>query len=294
MGEKWLVLGHGSVGASLVNRLVRTDGNFAFVYDPKPRLPVPQVPGLQQVGRGPVPEVDFVAVCVPPAASGVAAAFVRESVPGAPTVFDWTSALPGTKKRAAEVVAGAWVDIALLDSLDKQDESALLAVSGPRAAEESGVLRRLGFEVVVVGREVGDAAQTKLVRSLFMKSLEALVVEARAIGSELDPSGTAWESVERNLGPIFSGFADLLVVTDATHASRRSVEIAEAVEFARSEGYDPIVAAAAGRALAQLGALWEIERDVADEGLRAVLDRAIGVFGRVPTPTAEMDDELRQ
>lgn len=218
-------------------------------------------------------------MCVPPQASLVAARFVSDAVPGAVPVFDWTSALPSTKQEAAAIVAGPWVDVVLLDSLDKVDELALLAVSGPGAAEHGRALERLSFEVVVVGDEVGQAAQTKLVRSLFMKALEALVVEARSIATKLDTTGTTWQSVERNLGKAFADFADLLVVTDTAHAARRGLEVDEAVDFARSQGFDPVMAAAAGEALGRLGALWQrLGPAVADGGPLPVLLQAVDAF----------------
>jgi 3-hydroxyisobutyrate dehydrogenase-like beta-hydroxyacid dehydrogenase len=278
--EKWLILGHGSVGGSLVKRL-QARGGASCVYDPKPRVAVPEGTGVVRVTRGPIEDVDYVAACVPPAASATAARFVRDNVAGKPPVFDWTSALPATKREAASTVLGSWVDIALLDSLDKDDELALVAISGPSAADLRSALERLAFEVVVVGPEVGQAAQTKLVRSLFMKGLEALVMEARAIASQLDASGTSWQSIERNLGRTFGSFADLLVVTDATHAARRSAEIKEAVEFAREQGFEPAIASASGDALSRLGDLWgRMGPDLAGSGPGPVLRQAVDAFSR--------------
>jgi 3-hydroxyisobutyrate dehydrogenase-like beta-hydroxyacid dehydrogenase len=276
--ERWLIIGHGSVGGSLVKRL-QARGGAPWVYDPKPRVAVPEADGAVRVTRGPVEGVDYVATCVPPAASAAAAQFVRDNVPGKPPVFDWTSALPATKREAASTVLGSWVDIALLDSLDKDDELALLAISGPEAAELKNTLERLAFEVVVVGPEVGQAAQTKLVRSLFMKGLEALLMEARSIATQLDASGTTWKSIERNLGRTFASFADLLVVTDATHAARRGAEIKEAVEFVRDQGFEPVIAAAAGEALSRLGDLWSsVGPEVTSSGPGPVLLRAVDAF----------------
>ena len=210
-------------------------------------------------------------------------------------MFDWTSALPATNREAASIVEGPWVDVALLDSLDKQDDSALLAVSGQDAATHGRALRDLSFDLVVVGPDVGQAAQTKLVRSLFMKGLEALVIEARSIAARLDPTGTAWQSIERNLGSAFAGFADLLVVTDATHAARRSTEIGEAVEFARTRGIEPLVAAAAWEALSRLGALWdEIGPGLDGAGPELLLEHALHVFsdGNRPPVRAEAEPSL--
>ena len=193
---------------------------------------MPGSEGIVHITAGPLEGVDYVAICVPAAASSEAAAFVRGAIQGRVPVFDWTSALPLVKREAALIAGLPWLDVALLDSLDKVNDNPLVVLSGPEATSHSEVLRELSFDVVVAGPEVGGAAQVKLVRSLFMKGLEALVIEARSIGRRLDTAGTAWRSIERNLGTVFADFADLLVVSDAAHATRRSMEIGEAVEFA--------------------------------------------------------------
>ena len=131
MREQWLVIGHGSVGGSLVNRLLAA-GSTTFVYDPQPRVLILETDTVVRVTEGPLESVDYIALCVPAAAAAAAARLIRDAVLGEPPVFDWTSALPEAKKEAAAMVSGSWVDIALLDSLDKEDEFALLAVSGPR------------------------------------------------------------------------------------------------------------------------------------------------------------------
>ena len=144
----------------------------------------------------------------------------------------------------------------------------------------------------MVGPEVGQAAQTKLVRSLFMKGLEALVMEARSIATQLDTSGTTWQSIERNLGATFGSFADLLVVTDATHAARRSAEVKEAVKFVRGQGFDPLIATAAGDTLSRLGDLWStMGPDVANSGPRSVLLQAVDVFTNDARASVSSDTE---
>lgn len=295
MRQSWLIIGHGSVGGSLVARLLATSGSI-YVYDPQPRIGVPGSDRVVPIAGGPLAGLDYVAVCVPPSASMAAAQFIRDAVRGAPTVFDWTSALPATKKQAASLVEGAWVDVALLDSLDKEDESALVAISGQDASAHAGALEDLTFDVVVVGPEVGQAAQTKLVRSLFMKGLEALVIEARSIAARLDSTGTAWESVERNLGPAFAEFADLLVLTDANHALRRSAEIGEAVEFARAKGLEPLMGAAAWEALSRLAALWRDSAlpDLDGAGTALLLQHAVRVFSDGHHTPVSTEPELGQ
>lgn len=279
MRKAWLIIGHGSVGGSLVKRLLAGESKV-YVYDPHPRLDLPGSGQVVPVTEGPIEGLDYVAICVPAAASTEAATFVRDTVEGSIPVFDWTSALPATKKDAALIAGRPWLDVALLDSVDRVNHNPLVALSGHDAATHSRALRELSFDVVVVGQEVGGAARVKLVRSLFMKGLEALVMEARAIARRLEPTGTAWQSIERNLGPTFAKFADLLVVSDATHATRRSMEIGEAVEFARGQGLEPLIATAACEVLSRLGTLWDTAPPAVTEEVfpELLLQHALSVF----------------
>ena len=152
------------------------------------------------------------------------------------------------------------VDVALLDSLDGDAERPILAVSGPEAEHGAEVLGDLGFAVSVVGDVVGDAAALKYLRSIFMKSLEALTIEFAALASDLDRGGVVRDSIEHNLGRQFVSFMDLLLATNRVHADRRSRELADAVETLAGEGLRPEVAEAAVAVLRDAADAWNALR----------------------------------
>ena len=87
--------------------------------------------------------------------------------------------------------------------------------------------------VDVAGAECGDAALLKLARSLFMKSLEALVIEFEAAIAPLAGRDIVVGSIERNLGERFTAFSRMLIETDRIHAARRSRELEEAIAILR-------------------------------------------------------------
>jgi hypothetical protein len=127
-------------------------------------------------------------------------------------------------------------DVALMDSLDDEAAHPSLAVSGPEADEAAGLLRGLGFRVEVVGGACGDAARLKLARSLFMKSLEALVLEFEAALAPVEGRAVVSRSIEANLGPHFTAFSRMLIETDRIHAGRRARELEEAILAFRESG----------------------------------------------------------
>jgi 3-hydroxyisobutyrate dehydrogenase-like beta-hydroxyacid dehydrogenase len=224
---RWLIVGHGSVGSALARRMVRA-GIRPWVFDPAPRVPVANGAHLTSLKDAGV--FDYAVSCVSPSAAMSAVEAARTALAPSALYLDWNTLPPDAKQRvAASAPAGVVVDVALMDTLDQEAESPSLAVSGPQAGRAVAVLRALGFTVDEVGDACGDAARLKLSRSLFMKGLEALVVEFRAAIAPFAGGEVVLASIERNVGVQFMSFARMLIETDRLHAARRANELAEAV-----------------------------------------------------------------
>jgi hypothetical protein len=279
MRNHWLIVGHGTVGSFLSSRVLEA-GDRVWIRDDDPRLTLPSASDVTLVTATERVSPSSVAVCVPAQATASVGEYLRSSVEGHPLIYDWTSASPSAKVDSAGPMVDTWIDVALLDSLDRAIDRPLLSISGARGAEAAAMLRRLGFDVAVAGDRVGQAAGVKLTRSLFMKSLEALVVEFRAVATGFDPAGAAWLSIERNLGKVFGEFADVLVTSDAAHAGRRAAELRHALSLAADQGYSTVVAEAALEVLVRLADLWSAQRPTAGASVPELLAEAQPVFRR--------------
>jgi 3-hydroxyisobutyrate dehydrogenase-like beta-hydroxyacid dehydrogenase len=249
---RWLIVGHGSVGASLAERL-HAAGVDVTVVDPSPRLPV--TTGEHVSTPGPA-AFGYAISCVPPGAAEEVAPLAAAALSEGGLLFDWNTVAPAVKQRIAEATSASTVDVALLDSLDGGAGAPFLAVSGPDADRGAASLRRLGFDVDVVGSEVGQAATLKYLRSIFMKSLEALALEFASLASGFDGGGTVRKSIERNLGHRYDDFIDLLLATNRVHAARRAGELTDAVATFRAEGFELELADAAVQVLRRAAATW--------------------------------------
>ena len=277
VSRRWLVVGHGSVGSVLTQRILAS-GGMVSVFDTSPRIPVPSAERLVLLEAGTRPSVDYVVLCVPADVAVEAVAYFRSTIDDRPTVFDWTSSSPAAKRAVAIDGPGTWVDVALMDSLDKAARRPLLAVSGEAASRTAGALESVGFDVMVVGDQVGEAAAVKLVRSLFMKSLEILVIEARAVGTYLDPSGRPGPRWDAASAEEFASFADLLVESNVAHAVRRGGEIREAIALAAAGGCRPVMAAAAATVFDDLARQWGDTRPSPGAPVAELLSHALPVF----------------
>jgi hypothetical protein len=252
--SRWLVVGHGSVGSFITERLAGSGAPVA-VLDPAPRLPITSGTPVAMVEAG---AYDCVVSCVPPS--------VAETVPGTVSgafasdglFFDWNTVAPDVKRRIAEAVPAATIDVALLDSVDGGNgRRPRLAVSGTRSVRGRELLESAGFDVVEAGADVGQAAALKYLRSVFMKTLEALVLEFSALAADLDPNEIVSSSLTNNLGPEFAEFMDLLVTTNRVHAGRRASELADAVASFSGGGTTPDLAAAAVGVLRLAALAWD-------------------------------------
>jgi len=252
---RWLIVGHGSVGSALVRRLGRI-GVRPSVYDPAPRLPIVAADHLARLDLA-GGAFDIVVSCVIPAAALQALAGVRTALKPATLYLEWNTVTPETKRAVAAAAPCAVLDVALMDTLDDEAASPSLALSGPEAGNAAEVLRRLGFRVDIAGPECGDAALLKLARSLFMKSLEALVIEFEAAIAPLSGREIVVGSIERNLGERFTAFARMLIETDRLHAARRSRELEEAIEVFQHADKSTRVAEAATDVLGAAAAAWQ-------------------------------------
>jgi len=277
----WLVVGHGSVGSFLAARLVAGGVNVS-VFDPDPRVAI--VHGAR-IGHPRDGRFDYVVSCVSPGAAGEVAALVAGSVDPAGIFFDWNTIAPAVKQRIRGDVGAAMIDVALLDSLDAAVERPSLAISGDRADEAAERLEGHGFRVAVAGEVVGQAATLKYLRSIFMKGLEAVVLEYASLASEVDGEPIVRASLRSNLGDTFVRFMDLLLATNRIHAERRSRELADALAVF-GDGIKPRVSLAAVEVLRDAAEAWTGDAAPpvdADSG--ALANHLHGVLWREPAST---------
>jgi hypothetical protein len=194
--------------------------------------------------------------------------------------LEWNTLTPAAKQTIAAVAPEAVVDVALMDTLDQEAAHPSLAISGPQAAKAAALLRSFDFLVAEVGAACGDAALLKLSRSLFMKCLEALVLEFQAAIAPLAGRPIVIESIERNLGHRFTAFSRMLIETDRIHAERRATELEEAVAVFGARGRSLAVAEASVDVLRAAAAAWRLagapRPGTAAEALAAFLSSELG------------------
>ena len=145
--------------------------------------------------------------------------------------IDINSVSPQRKRETARLVeeAGAdYLDMAVMAPVYPRGHATPVLIAGAPAASMLPRLRELGFQADVAGEAPGSATAIKMVRSVFVKGLEAITVEALLAA---EASG-CFEEIFGSLSQSFPGldwskFPVYQVERTTRHGRRRAAEMRE-------------------------------------------------------------------
>ena len=148
---------------------------------------------------------------------------------GAQTIYaDLNTTAPEIKQHIAQRAERSGVlmaDVAVLAPVPRDGHRTALLASGGGAEGFVALMEPFGMSLTVVPGAAGEAARMKLLRSIFMKGLAALVIEslgaARVSGSEV------WlrDRIAQELGEGGAALVERLVSGSYEHAPRREQEV---------------------------------------------------------------------
>lgn len=167
--------------------------------------------------------------------------------------LDLSSAVPKKKKEIEAVIrqSGAhFLDGGILNSPEVLWEKTPVVLSGPEAASVAARLNACGMSIRALGSEIGQASGLKILRSIFAKSLEALLLEtytaADYYGVLPQVQQALLDMFEREaIAPMF----ERMVATDAVHALRRAKEIESMAQVLEADRLDSTMSRAAAKKL---------------------------------------------
>jgi len=182
--------------------------------------------------------------------------------------FDCDSCAPQTKTLTAgevDAAGGRYVDTAVMAPVHPRLHKTPLLISGPHAGDAAPLLAGLGMEAQIHEGPVGAASAIKMVRSIVMKGLEAIVAECVLAGTK---AGVI-DAVLDSLDDTYPGFdwrkrSAYMLERVMTHGARRAAEMREVALTVELLGLDPAMSSASVR--------WQ--QDIGELGLRATADEA--------------------
>ncbi len=189
----------------------------------------------------------------------VAARSVAPHLVQGQVLLDINSVSPRRKQDTAGLVegaGGAYLDMAVMAPVHPRGHATPVLLAGPEAERLAPILTAMGFSLEVVGPEHGAATAVKMVRSLFVKGLEAITVETLLAAS----ASGCFDRVADSLARSFPGLgwpdcAAYFFERTLLHGTRRAAEMRESAATIADLGLAGGLAAQIAEVQERMGAL---------------------------------------
>jgi len=161
---------------------------------------------------------------------------------------DFNSASPMVKKKIAKIIeakGASFVDgvIMTTPSIDKHKAKIFLSGNGAQRFSDFGL--NWGMNLTIVGDKPGQAATIKMIRSIFAKGIEVLLIEAFHAAEKYGITEHVFDSLKDFLtNRSFDELVNVLVVSDVSHALRRSYEMEDVVKTLKEVNVNAIMSEA--------------------------------------------------
>lgn len=167
-----------------------------------------------------------------------------DDIPKTALYADLSTNSQGTKKTLAAIAGDAqlqFVDVALLTTVPGRGLKTPAVAAGDGATRYVEIFNGLGVPVERVSDDPGDAALRKLLRSIVVKGLAAIVIEAMRAGERAGCRDWLWENLARQITDADEAFLARLLGGTEKHAIRRLHEMEACVSLLDELGVDPIL-----------------------------------------------------
>jgi len=206
---------------------------------------------------------------------------IAPHLPDGVLVYDGNSCAPGTKRGNAAIVghAGArYVDMAIMAPVHPRLHRTPVLLAGPHAGAGHEILTRLGMRADIAGAEVGQAAAVKMIRSVMVKGMEALMAECVLAGRRAGVEDVVLDSLQASFpGWDWREQAAYDLERMMVHGTRRAAEMREVARTVRELGLSGAMSAATADWQALVGALG-LRAGADDMGARS--DAVLAALGR--------------
>ena len=164
---------------------------------------------------------------------------------------DLNSVSPELKRAIDRVISATgahFVEVAVMAPAPPYGHKVPMLVGGTGGGEFIERMKPFGMRMEYTSARVGEAAATKMCRSIIVKGMEALLTECVLGATRYDAEERVFASLAETFPGInWSEMATYMVGRVVVHGERRAREMEEVVETLRSSGVDPIMAEATAR-----------------------------------------------
>jgi 3-hydroxyisobutyrate dehydrogenase-like beta-hydroxyacid dehydrogenase len=161
---------------------------------------------------------------------------------------DINSVSPETKKRGYALLSAAgirYVEAAVMASVPPYGLKVPILLGGPNGQGLAALLARAGMNLACLEAELGTASAIKMCRSIMIKGIEALTVEAMLAARHYGVEEQVLASLDETFPSMnWQVQADYLVSRVVQHGRRRAAEVREAAHTVHDAQLQPLMATA--------------------------------------------------
>jgi len=162
------------------------------------------------------------------------------------TYADMNSTSASVKRRIAEIVTASKADFvegAILSAVGEAGAGASILVGGERAQAFAQRMNQLGLiNVKYFSPRIGEASQVKMLRSIFSKGVECLLLEMLIAGRRAGVGEHLWEDVVGFMTKHpFQGIAENWIKTHPGACERRYHEMEQVLETLKELDVEPVM-----------------------------------------------------
>ena len=182
----------------------------------------------------------------PGSASLESAASFASVLNGRHTFLDFASATPKVKYGVAERLAktGAVLGDGSIMGTSQMGYKMHMLSSGPAGQRVVDLLVPWGMSIEYVGEKLGTASGIKILRSVLIKGIEALIDEMLLAANAYGLDEAVLASASKTLTRPFMDTVASLTPSGVIHAKRRTEEVEMAAEAVADAGIEPLMAQA--------------------------------------------------
>jgi 3-hydroxyisobutyrate dehydrogenase-like beta-hydroxyacid dehydrogenase len=249
------IFGLGEAG-SLIGADLAAAGFAVSGYDPAPVATPSGVTRFDDPAQA-VRHADAVLAITAQADAVTAARQALGDIPATALYADLSTASAGLKRRLAEILAShgiEFADIALMATVPGKGLRTPALASGAGAQRFVSMFAPAGMPVEAIGADPGAAATRKLLRSVMMKGLAAVVIESLRAGDRAGCADWLWRNLADEITGADAALLARLVRGTGTHAKRRLHEMEASAALLAELGVDPIMTRATVESLRRVRA----------------------------------------
>ncbi|MFC7686643.1 NAD(P)-binding domain-containing protein [Ureibacillus sp. GCM10028918] len=249
------IIGYGEVGKVFTEGLRQNQDLKIHVYDVLTQQGREDI--LMDIKRqGAIPEMsirdlvhaaDTIFVLVNSSAISDVIASIIEAMEKPIIVIDFTTSSPHTKQNCSnrlqnEHCEAVYIDAAIMGTVATEGFQVPILFASHNEDAMSTIKNNLQMNVSILVEQVGTAASIKLIRSVFMKGLEALVLESMTAAKKYNVENNVLESISTTLNNNdFKHFAEALIKTHVIHKMRRYKEVIDSMKLLEDANIEPYV-----------------------------------------------------